>query len=82
MTPRSCGCSPGAAPTDEPALLLSSTPDKHGEISLLIRLDSGLRNHEIEMNVRGKRYHLSPRALIESGDDYEWTTFKVTQQVG
>jgi len=72
----------GATRTGDSALLLSTTPDKHGEISLLIRLDSGLRSHALEMNVRGKRYRLTPRTLMETGDDYEWATFKVTQQVG
>jgi hypothetical protein len=72
----------GAARTDESALLLSTTPDKHGEISLLVRSGSGARDHALEMNVRGKRYHLMPRTLIESGDDYDWATFRVTQQVG
>jgi hypothetical protein len=30
------------------------------------------------MSVRGKQYHLTPRKLVESGDDFDQTRFKVT----
>jgi len=82
LSPAGSVARPGATRTDDSALLLSTTPDKHGEISLLVGSGSGMRDHALEMNVRGKRYHLMPRTLIESGDDYEWATFKVTQQLG
>ncbi len=82
LTPAGNASQAGAARASEAALLMSTKPDKHGEISLLVRTGSGLRDHALEMNVRGKRYHLSPRNLIESGDDYDWLTFKVTEQVG
>lgn len=72
----------GAVRAGESALLLSTTPDKHGEISLLVRSGSNVRDHALEMSVRGKRYHLMPRSLIEGGDDYAWATFKVTERVG
>jgi len=72
----------GAMRAGESALLVSSTPDKHGEISLLVREGSGARDHPFEMSAHGKRYHLMPRAVIESGDDYDWLAFKVAERVG
>ncbi|MEK7876777.1 MAG: hypothetical protein AAB325_11360 [Pseudomonadota bacterium] len=71
-----------AAPAGESALLLSATPDKNGEISLLLSAGSGMRDRALEMNVSGKRYHLMPGSLVESGDDYARMTFKMTERVG
>jgi len=64
----------------EPGVLLSTTPDKHGEIALLLRGGSYTPGQGLEMNVRGKQYHLTPRKLIEGGDDFDWAKFKVTQR--
>ncbi len=69
----------GAMRADESALLLSAMPDKQGEISLLMRAGSSMRDRTLEMNVRGQRYHLLQGSLIESGDDYARVTFEVTE---
>lgn len=61
----------------EPGVLLSTAPDRHGEITLLLRGGSYTPGHVLEMNVRGKRYHLTPRKLVEGGDDFELVKFKV-----
>ena len=72
----------GAARIDDSALLLSTTPDKHGEISLLLPAGSSMRDRAFEINLHGKCYHLVPGSLIEGGDDYARATFKVTERVG
>jgi hypothetical protein len=64
----------------EPGVLLSTGPDNHGEIALLLRGGSYTPGQGLEMNVRGKQYHLTPRKLVEGGDDFDWAKFKVTQR--
>jgi len=71
-----------AAQAGESALLLSTKPDKNGEVALLVRAHSGVRDHPLEMNVRGKRYHLTPRTLIEGREDFDWVRFKVSALAG
>ena len=61
-------------------MLLSTTPDKHGEIALLLRGGGYSQGQGLEMNVRGKQYRLAPRKLVEGGDDFDWAKFKVTQR--
>ncbi len=63
-----------------PGVLLSTTPDKHGEIALLLRGGSYTPGQVLEMNVRGKHYHLTPRKRVEGGVDFELVKFKVTQR--
>jgi len=64
----------------EPGVLLSTTPDKQGEIALLLRGRSYTPGQGLEMNVRGKQYHLMPRKLVEGGDDFDWVKFKVMRR--
>jgi hypothetical protein len=59
-----------------PSVLLSTTPDKNGEIALLMNVDSYTQIQPLEMQVRSKCYYLMPRTLVESGDDYDWAKFK------
>ena len=61
----------------EPAVLLSTGPDKHGDISLLLRIGTYVSTQALEMSVRGKRYYLMPRRLVEGGDDFDLCKFKV-----
>ena len=64
----------------ERGVLLSTTPDRHGEIALLLRGGSYAPGQGLEMNVRGKQYHLAPRKLVEGGDDFDWAKFRVMQK--
>jgi len=64
----------------EPGVLLSTSPDKHGEIALLLRGGSYTPGQGLEMNVRGKQYHLTPRQLVEGGGDFDWAKFKVMRR--
>ena len=59
------------------AVLLSTTPDKNGEVMLLLPVGTYSQTQPLEMNVRGKQYYLMPRRLIEGGDDFDWGSFKV-----
>ena len=65
----------------DPALLLSTAPDKNAEIDLLLRAGSFTPGQQLDMNVRGRQYSLMPSKLLEGGDDFDWTKFKVMQQV-
>ncbi len=64
----------------EPGVLLSTTPDQHGEIALLLQVGSYTPLQELEMNVRGKQYHLTSGKLVEGGEDFDWAKFRVTQR--
>jgi hypothetical protein len=59
-----------------PGVLLSTTPDKDGNVSLLMKIGSYTPSKPLEMNVRGKTYLLLPRKLVEGGDDFDLATFK------
>lgn len=61
----------------EPGILLSTGPDKHGEITLLMRVGTYSQTQPLEMAVHGKRYFLMPRRLVEGGEDFDWGRFKV-----
>ena len=61
-------------------VLLSTSPDKHGDIALLLRIGSYTQQQALEMDVRGKKYYLMPRKLVEAGEDFDWAKFKVMQQ--
>jgi len=59
------------------AVLLSTAPDKNGEIDLLLRAGSFTMRQELDMVVRGKQYYLTPSGLVEGGEDFDWTKFRV-----
>jgi hypothetical protein len=69
----------GALRDGEPGVLLSTAPDKNGEISLLMR-DGSFSQQPIEMNVRDKIYYLMPSKLVEGGDDFDLARFKVMKR--
>ncbi len=64
----------------DPAILLSTAPDKNGEIDLMLRGGSYTPSQALDMSVRGKQYHLMPSKLVEGGEDFDWTKFKVMQR--
>ena len=63
------------------AVLLSTAPDKNGDVALLLKAGSYTMTQLLEMNVSGQRYYLMPRRLIEGGDDFDWGQFKVMQNI-
>jgi hypothetical protein len=63
------------------SLLLSSKPDSTGEISLLIKSRSFLREQRFEMLVQNKGYLVTSAKLLESGNDYDLAKFRVVKQM-
>ena len=69
-----------AARGAEQGVLLSTAPDKNGEIALLLRDGSYSQRQALEMNVRGKTYYLMPSKMVEGGEDFDLARFKVMQR--
>ncbi len=80
LTPAGNVSSFNATREGEPAVLLSTTPDKNGDVSLLLRVGSYTPTQPLEMTVRGRPFYLMPRKLVEGGDDFDWAKFKVMKQ--
>ncbi|MGE0560067.1 MAG: hypothetical protein AB7E73_03340 [Burkholderiales bacterium] len=62
--------------TADPALLLSASPDKQGEVGVVMR--DGIYNSRdsLDMAVNGKQFLLLPSRLAEGGEDFDWAMFK------
>jgi len=62
------------------AVLLSTSPDKSGEVGVVlsVRLFNG--RDSLDMIVRDKSYLLMPSRLVEEGEDFSWAKFKVMQR--
>ena len=80
LSPHGSISSFNAARGGDTALLLSTTPDKSGEVEMLLRAGSYSSKHGMEMNVHGKQYYLMPSKLTEGGEDFDWARFKVMQR--
>lgn len=62
------------------ALLLSTTPDRNGEVGLVMRDGIFSSRDSIDMTVNSKPYLLMPSRLAEGGEDFDWALFKVMQR--
>jgi len=62
------------------AILLSTSPDKNGEITLLLNVGNYTPSQALEMGVHGKQYYLMPSRLVEGGEDFDVAKFKVMQR--
>jgi len=62
------------------AILLSTTPDKQGEVGVVMR--DGIFNgrDSLDMKVKDKGYLLMPSGMVEDGEDFDWAKFKVMQR--
>jgi hypothetical protein len=62
------------------AILLSTAPDKQGEVGVVLR--EGIYNgrDSLDMTVKDKGYLLMPAAMVEDGEDFDWAKFKVMQR--
>lgn len=62
------------------AILLSTSPDKQGEIGVVLR--EGIYNgrDSLDMTVKDKAYLLMPSSMVEDGEDFDWARFKVMQR--
>jgi hypothetical protein len=72
--------SSNAAREAQGAILLSTSPDKQGEVGVVMR--EGIYNgrDSLEMMVKNKAYLLMPSSLVEDGEDFDWAKFKVMQR--
>ena len=61
-------------------LLLSTSPDKNGEVAVLMRDGSFSQRQALDMTVRGKTYYLMPSKMVEGGDDYDHARFKIMKR--
>ena len=62
------------------AILLSTSPDKNGEISLLLELGTFSKGQALEMKVGNKQYYLVPNKLVEGGEDFDCAKFRIMQR--
>jgi hypothetical protein len=64
----------------ERAILLPTGPDARGEVGIVMR--HGLFNGRdgLDMMLNSKSYRLTPVALVEGGEDFDWARFKVQEQ--
>ena len=70
----------GSASDLQPAILLSTSPDKQGEFGVVLR--HGLFNgrDSLDMAVKSKGYLLMPSSIVEDGEDFDWAKYKVMQR--
>ena len=69
---------PGREP--QGAILLSTSPDKQGEVGLVLREGIFNASDSLEMAVKDKAYLLMPTGMLEDGEDFDWAKFKVMQR--
>ena len=62
------------------AILLSTSPDKQGEVGVVMREGIFNGRDSLEMTVKDKAYLLMPAAMVEDGEDFDWAKFKVMQR--
>jgi hypothetical protein len=70
----------GASDPMEAAILLSTSPDKNGEVGIVMREGVFNSRDSLEMTVNNKSYLLMPAKMVEGGEDYDWARFKVMQR--
>ena len=64
----------------ELAMLLSNSPDKNGEVSLLLELGSFTKGQALDMRVGSKVYYLMPSKFVEGGEDFDCARFRIMQR--
>jgi hypothetical protein len=70
----------GAGREQQAAILLSTSPDKQGEIGVVMRDGIFNASDSLDMMVKDKAYLLMPTGMVEDGDDFDWAKFKVMQR--
>ncbi len=80
LWPAGTASSFNATQEGESAVLLSTTPDKNGEIMILLREGTFMPHQPLDMSVRGRQYYLMPGKLVEDGDDFDLASFRVMQR--
>jgi hypothetical protein len=67
----------GPAALTDSGLLLSTTPDRNGEVGVVLRDGIFSSRDSLDMVVNSKPYLLMPSRLAEGGEDFDWAMFKV-----
>ena len=62
------------------AILLSASPDKRGEVGVVMRDGIYNASDSLDMTVKDKAYLLMPTGMVEDGEDFDWVKFKVMQR--
>jgi hypothetical protein len=62
------------------AILLSTAPDKQGEVGVVMKEGIFNGRDSLEMTVKDKGYLLMPSKMVEDGEDFDWAKFKVMQR--
>jgi hypothetical protein len=62
------------------AILLSSRPDHNREVSLLMRAGVFAANRPLHMALPAGSYALAPVILTESGEDFDWARYRITEK--
>lgn len=62
------------------AILLSTSPDRQGEVGVLLREGVFNMRDSLDMTVRDKAYLLMPSRMVEDGEDFDWAKFKVMRR--
>ena len=70
----------GAGRERQAAILLSTSPDKQGEIGVVMRDGIFNASDSLDMMVKDKAYLLMPTGMVEDGEDFDWAKFKVMQR--
>jgi hypothetical protein len=65
---------------EEKAILLTVKPDARGEVEMLMREGIFNGRDSLEMSLQRRSYRLVPSRTLETGEDFYWARFKVTQQ--
>lgn len=64
----------------QPAILLSTAPDRQGEVGVVMREGFFDSRDSLEMTVKDKSYLLMPSKMVEDGEDFDWAKFKIMQR--
>ena len=70
----------GAGRESQAAILLSTSPDKQGEVGVVLREGIFNGRESLDMTVKDKGYLLMPSTMVEDGEDFDWAKFKVMQR--
>jgi len=76
------GGSLGDGQETEPAILLSTSPDRSGEVGVVMRAGIYNSRDSLKMTAGSKTYLLIPSKLAEGGEDFDWARFKVMWRAG
>lgn len=80
LSPSGSASSLNATRGPEPGILLSTSPDKNGEVQVLMREGTYSQHQPLDMNVRGREFYLRPVKLVEGGEDFDLARFVILQR--